>query len=431
MKAFVTDGNERSALAITRSLGRRGVSVLVGEQHEVSLASSSRYCARGVRYPPPHRQPEAFQRFLADFVEREAIDVIVPVTDVTTWTVCRHQEGLRRHAAMAVPSFAAFDLVSDKSAALRAAAGCGIPIPRTHFVRDLAGLRQVAQEVEYPAVIKPARSRVLTEHGWVGDGVYYASSDDELWRLYEETGHLASHPSLIQQRIVGPGLGLFALFDRGEPVAFFAHRRLREQPPSGGVSVLCESVAVDPRLREQAVRLLGPLRWHGVAMLEYKQDHRTGECFLIEVNGRFWGSLQLAVAAGVDFPYLAYQLALGQMHDVPRDYHVGLKNRWLLGDLDHLLARLAKTRETLCLSVEAPSRLRVLIDFLKCMRPGVGDQVVSGSDPRPFRYELRRYARASWASVVRRGRARMDGLRRLVRSLWPGRQDGLARTDAR
>ena len=102
---------------------------------------------------------------------------------------------------------------------------------------------------------------------------------------------------------------MFALFDRGRLVAEFSHRRLREKPPAGGASVLSESLPVDPRLREFALRMLGPIGWHGVAMMEYKQDRRTGDFVLMEVNGRFWGSLELAVAAGVDFPFLACQLA--------------------------------------------------------------------------------------------------------------------------
>src|SRR5436309_4533036 len=133
MKAFVTDGDQRSALAVTRSLGRRGVSVLVGEQQPVCLASSSRYCADHVTYPSPYRDPEAFQRFLLDFVQRERVDVVVPISDVTTSAVCLNQDALRRNAAIAAPPFAAFDLVTDKSAVLRSAARCGIRIPRTHF----------------------------------------------------------------------------------------------------------------------------------------------------------------------------------------------------------------------------------------------------------------------------------------------------------
>lgn len=407
MKALVTDGDERSALAITRSLGRRGIRVFVGEERPVSLASSSRYCAGHVTYPSPYREPEAFRRFLVDLVRAEAMDVVVPVTDVTTSSVCLVQGELQRHSAAAVPPFHAFDLVTDKSALLRYAEVRGIPIPRTHFVDDMAMLRDLGDRVEYPAVVKPSRSRILTSRGWVAAGVHYANSRGDLRRLYEQTYELAHHPSLIQQRVVGPGVGLFALFDRGELLTAFAHQRLREKPPSGGVSVMCRSVPVDPQLRDDAVRLLGPLGWHGVAMLEYKRESATGNRFLIEVNGRFWGSLQLAVDAGVDFPWLSQQLARGRRPHVPETYRIGVTNRWLLGDLDHLVLRLFHRDRDLCLPENAPSRLGALVEFVKCTRPGVGDQVLRADDPRPFLYELRRYAKSLSTSVSHRARRRM------------------------
>ena len=415
MRALVTDGDQRSALAVTRSLGRHGVSVTVGEQQPVSLSSSSKYCARRVAYPSPYTDPESFGRFLIDFVQRERIDVLVPVTDVTTWAVCANQDALRRHVAIAVPSATAFEAMTDKASALQLAARCGIPIPRTQFVQGLAGLRQIVERVEYPAVVKSARSRIRTADGWVTTAVHHARSEADLRRLYERTDYLASHPSLIQERVTGPGFGLFVLFDHGELLTVFAHKRLRERPPSGGVSVLCESMAADPRLREDAVRLLGPLGWHGVAMLEYKQDAATGNRFLIEVNGRFWGSLQLAVSSGVDFPYLSYRLALGRRPEVPPAYRVGVKNRWLLGDVDHLLLRLFKTDRDLCLPPGAPSRLRTLMDWTASTRPDVHDQVARWDDPRPFLYELRRYVSGLAASVAdrarqRTARARLSGL---------------------
>jgi len=423
MKALVTDGDERPALAITRSLGRRGISVLVAEERPASLASSSRYCAGHVTYPSPYRRPEAFQRFMEDFVRRERVDVVVPVTDVTTALTCRNRAAIERYSAIAAPPFDAFDLASDKSSLLRSAVRCGIPIPRTHFVDGIASLRPIAGCVEYPAVVKPARSRIFTDRGWVGTRVHYASSEADLWRLYEQTDYLASFPSLIQQRLVGAGTGLFVLFDHGRLIAAFAHRRLREKPPSGGVSVLCESIQVAPRLRDDAVRLLGPLGWHGVAMLEYKEDASTGNRFLLEVNGRFWGSLQLAVDAGVDFPYLCCQLALGRPPDAPPAYRVGVRNRWFIGDLDHLLSRLCHADRDLCLPDGAPSRWRTLLDFLKCTRPGVHDQVARHEDPGPFLYELRRYARNASASVAQGARRRVAraGLRglRLARPSIP------------
>jgi predicted ATP-grasp superfamily ATP-dependent carboligase len=414
MKAFVTDGDQRPALAIARSLGRRGVSVLVGEERPVSLASSSRYCREHVTYPSPYTEPDAFERFLLEFVERERIDVVIPVTDVTTDATARNQHALERHTSAAVPPFEAFDLVTNKWTLIQRAARCAIPTPATHLAEGMAGLPAFIDRIEFPVVVKPVRSRLRTEAGWLAAPVHYAHSKSDLRRLYEQTESLGSYPSLIQQRIDGPGLGVFVLCEHGRLLAAFAHRRLREKPPSGGVSVLCESAAVDPELREQAMRLLAPLGWHGVAMLEYKQDRRTGRPFLIEVNGRFWGSLQLAIDAGVDFPYLSYQLALGQSVRGRHPYKAGVRSRWLLGDLDHLWLRLFHAGHDLPEST--PSRLHTLIEFLKLAAPDLHYDVISRDDPHPMVYELQGYARSAVESAtdrVRRPMARLRGSPRL------------------
>jgi len=401
MKVFVTDGNQRPSLAVVRSLGRRGASVLVGEEQPESLAASSKYCAGRVTYPSPYRDPDAFGRFLLDFLAREQVDVVMPVTDVTTHAMCANQEAVRQHTALAIPSLEAFDFVSNKAALLEAAARCGVPVPRTHAVDGQGGVRSVIDRVRYPVVVKPTRSKILTGNGWLSATVHYADSENELRQLYRDTPYLALYPSLIQERIVGPGIGVFVLFDRGQLLTDFGHRRLREKPPAGGVSVLRESAPVDARLRDYAIRLLGSIGWHGVAMMEYKQDDRTGDFFLMEVNGRFWGSLQLAVDAGLDFPHLLCELALGRPVAAPA-YRLGVKSRWLLGDVDHLFLRLFRSSRALSLPPSAPSRSRTLAEFLKFSGPDLHYEIVSRDDPRPFVFELCQTVRSLPASVARR-----------------------------
>src|SRR2546430_8599658 len=81
--------------------------------------------------------------------------------------------------------------------------------------------------------------------------------------------------------------------------------------------------------------ILDHVGWHGAAMVEFKV-RADGRPYLMEINPRFWGSLQLAIDAGVDFPWLAYQLAAGLTPDSVEGYRIGVRNRWLLGDLDHV-----------------------------------------------------------------------------------------------
>jgi len=410
---FVTDGAERPALAIVRALGSRGATVIVGAEERVSLAATSRYCSRRVTYPSPDRDRAGFEHFLLDFVARERVDVVLPVTDVTTHAVCAHQDWIGRYTAVAVPPLDVFESISDKGALLERAARVGVPTPRTVFIDRPSRLGDVINDVDYPAVVKPTRSRIPVDGGWVRASVHYAYSAAELLHLYQTVPYLSSSPSLIQQRIVGPGIGIFLLFDRGRLVCEFGHRRLREKPPAGGVSVLRESTPVEAEIREYATRLLGNQGWNGVAMMEFKQDSRTQRPYLMEVNGRFWGSLQLAIDAGVDFPFLVTQLALGRCpQEVPR-YRLGTKSRWLLGDVDHLCLRLFKGDRELRLPPSAPSRLRTLTEFLKIRQPNMRYEIERFDDPRPFLHELGEATRSLSASA---GRTFLRSLGRRPRS---------------
>jgi predicted ATP-grasp superfamily ATP-dependent carboligase len=395
---FVTDGEQRPALAITRSLGKRGISVVVGEEQKRPLAASSRYCARSIIYPSPYREPEAFERFITGVVTQEQFDVVMPVTDVTTYAVARNQDAIRPYAALAVPPFDAFERLTDKASLLQRARKCGIPTPRTHVVEGLSGLNAIQDSVTFPAVVKPTRSRIPTPNGWLGTQVHYVSSLAELRRLYRDATYLASYPSLIQERIVGDGVGVFVLCDRGRTLTAFQHTRLRERPPSGGVSVLSRSEAVDPVLRSQACRLLEPLGWHGVAMLEYKRDATTGTPVLMEVNGRFWGSLQLSIDAGVDFPYLNFQLALGRLLDLPASYRVGQRTRWWVGDLDHMLSRVFGFDPGS--GAQPPTKFQAAKNFLRSTAPGVRNEITRIDDLAPACREFLQYARDLTGAAV-------------------------------
>ena len=141
----------------------------------------------------------------------------------------------------------------------------------------------------------------------------------------------AAFPLLVQQRIVGPGVGIFLLLWDGAVRATFAHRRLREKPVSGGVSVYSESVSADPALVERSRQLLEQMQWSGVAMVEYKLETKTGTPYLMEVNGRFWGSLQLAIDAGVDFPALLVAAATGAPLADYRDVSHGRSQPMVVG----------------------------------------------------------------------------------------------------
>src|SRR5437764_61831 len=173
---------------------------------------------------------------------------------------------------------------------------------------------------------------ISSNGSWIATSVRYARSVEELKAIAARYEYFSRHPFMIQEYISGQAEGVFVLCDHGKPIVFFAHRRLRERPPTGGVSVLSESIEPNPEAQRIARTILEHVGWHGVAMVEFKVS-AEGTPYLMEVNGRFWGSLQLAIDAGADFPWLLYQSAIGTDLDKVKPYSTGVKCRWLLGDL--------------------------------------------------------------------------------------------------
>ena len=189
---------------------------------------------------------------------------------------------------------------------------------------------------------------------------------------------------MVQRIIKGQGIGFFSLYQNGERKRTFYHKRILEKPPSGGVSVLCESTAEDLEIKEHASKILNVLQWHGVAMVEFKKDYKTGIPYLMEINARFWGSLQLAISSGVDFPFETFNMICGKnLSPLINNYKIGIRCSWITGVLDHfyLLLKDKKSKEIL-------KSFQKVID---CNRLRIYDFVLQKNDPKPFLYEMYKY----------------------------------------
>ena len=390
MNVLVTDGDNRAALAITRSLGRKGHRVIVGEKSRPSLASVSRYSSGGWVYPDPLKCPDDFLDDLVRAVKEKKIEVLLPVTEITTGLVTENARSFEGLCRLPFPDGNAFRTASNKLEIVRLAESIGVPVPETRILMEKSADAGTVAGLSYPVVVKPHRSRVLTKNGWQGTGVSYACDPEELADLLGKKDAW-EFPVLLQERITGPGIGVFACYQNGRMVSLFGHRRIREKPPSGGVSVLRESVPVSPQARIFTGKLLDHLKWHGVAMVEFKIDERDGVPKLMEINGRFWGSLQLAIDAGVDFPDILMGIAEGKAVEPIFVYKEGVKTRWFWGDVDSLLMLLFNKRTSLHLPEGHPGRIRAVLEFLRFFGKDLRYEVESLSDIRPALLESSRW----------------------------------------
>ena len=420
---IVTDGNERSTLAVTRSLGRQGIPVYVGAETTSSLAGVSRFSANSFTYPSPWTDPVGYLASVLAAASRWNVAAVFPITDIAVEVIGEQQSNPEHSFVLPMPTLDQYHQISDKYRLTAWAQEQGIPTPRTLFVPDgrLEGL--IEQINEWPVVVKPGASLLKMDGLWRKSAVQFARDADDLRRMYHEAWFL-QHPSMIQEVVAGNGEGVFGIFEEGHPKSLFAHRRLRERPPSGGVSVLREAISLPEPMTQYAMRILRHASWNGAAMVEFKVDSRSGVPYLMEVNGRFWGSLQLAIDAGVDFPFQLYCKATGEIAPSVEGYQVGTRSQWWLGEVDHLLARLREPRK-LRLQSNSSSTWKVVLDLVNILDSQVKNEVFRSSDLAPGFLELQRYL----LGTVRAVRRKLGGLlQRWIKKGWIAGADLRLRT---
>lgn len=385
-RILVLDGNQRAALAAVRSLGSKGLWVAVGESSKPSMAGQSRHCCQSVTYSNPFTSPrQFFEDLLAKIVELD-ISFLLPITEATTYVILEYRDELPDHVIFPFPHNESVEQLANKNDLFKLALQHDVPLPETVFCSGAEeGLKALEAIEQFPIVLKPFKSKILQADAIISTQVIIVHSAQEARDALRDH-FFFQFPFTIQSFIEGSGQGIFALFDRGEPVCFFAHRRLREKPPAGGVSVLSESAPVDEQLRSVAEKLLTAAQWHGVAMIEFRVAP-DGTGYLMEVNPRFWGSLQLAIDSRIDFPWWLYLASIGET--VPQARWEYRRVRWLLGDLDRLY-----------LVFKAPTHKYSLknkfIELLCFFKPSLRSrhEVNRWNDLGPFWFELKQYLRA-------------------------------------
>ncbi len=380
MIILVLDGNENQAVAATRSLADAGHRVLVGAETAWSKAGWSRHAARTFVYPSPERDVEAFITRVVRVTRDCRGAFVMPMTERTLLPISRARSRLTEAGGLFVlPDHARVLEACSKTHTTRLAQSLGIAVPRTWMLEDAGEAVRIARELPYPVVLKPAMSHEPIRGALRSTGApAYARNATEFIESWHELA-ARTRSIVVQEFVTGRGAGYFALVDRGEPLVEFAHRRIRDVRPTGSGSAVRESVPLDPQVRGASRQLLAALGWRGVAMVEFRVRPDGSPVFL-EINGRFWNSLPLAVAAGVDFPRLLVELGTtGRVAEQP-SYRTGVRCRWWLGDVRHLLHVWRGAPRGW--PGNFPGRLSTLAAFLM-PRPGTVHDNFRWSDPLP------------------------------------------------
>lgn len=377
-------------LSVIRELGEHDVPVYAISKSADGVGLYSRYLRMGFIH---RERDEHLLALLREIAVEHRAPYVMTVSERDIAFLNDHRDSLAG-LRLLIPDASAMAAVVDKQHIYDIAQSLGLQVPKAIAVNP-DGTVSGVEELRYPVILKWSNPATimpdLRAHGLPFHKAEYCHSADELREALERYDVVGRYP-LIQGYCPGHGLGHMIFMHNGRALLRFQHRRVHEWPPEGGYSTLCESLPTDANapLMAQSVELLRAIGWEGPAMVEYRYEPEADSAVLMEINGRFWGSLPLAYHAGARFAWLLYQ-QIGRGQEVPdaASYQPGLRCKFVLPDLKRLL-RLLFARQRIQDRTLVIRPLRELWLFL-CYPFGAGNRyyILSVSDPRPAIHECR------------------------------------------
>ncbi|MDP4162809.1 MAG: ATP-grasp domain-containing protein [Bacillota bacterium] len=332
MAVFVTDGLLRKSLAAVRSLGKKGVSVHVGEKTIFNPAAFSKYSEHTETYPCPETKRDEFVKWVETRLDSKAWDVMFPMDDATMELAIENREKWESRCKLVLPPTESYHRAQDKFSAIQIAKKVGMSCPKTHLPTSMEEVKLIDSSEQRPILIKPSKSSGSR-------GVKVIGSGESLVEGYGNL--LASYDNLMIQEYIPQGMRIDVcmLVDKQREIrSVFVQNEVRHFPIPMGPSTVQVSAERDD-LVQLCKAFLDVLPWYGIIEFEFMVDPRDGIPKFMEVNTRFWNSLECAIHAGVDFPFMLYELAVNGLLEGNSTYETGKYCRNLLpGDLLHFIS---------------------------------------------------------------------------------------------
>lgn len=324
---LLTNGWDRVSYNVLRRLAKSGLRVAFGVDKYSGMGVYSNLIQHNFTYTAYNDSEDKFIIDVVNFIKKNNVNVYIP-TGEEIIIVAKHIDKFKDlNTRIPISHYTTLSKLHYKSESYHLAKSLNIPIPATIIPNSFKDIKNFGDTVGYPLVFKNFFSTSAK-------GVFYLVEErlhetiDEL--LYKQNLNFGKF--LIQQFVHGEGYGVSMLLNKGKVIASFTHKRLREKKNTGGPSTLRVSTKNDV-LEKYANILLTSQNFTGIAMVEFRFNEEKQQSWFIEVNPRFWGSVGLAINSGVDFPNMLYDLAIGKEIKFNGNYSLGIKYKWLLGDI--------------------------------------------------------------------------------------------------
>jgi len=362
---LLTYGWVRSTYAALKNLAFHNLKVVVSDTNNIGMCQWSKYAYSFFKYESPFRDERKFIDSLKLIIEKCSPRLLLPSHEEIL-IIAKYIKEFPENVIIPISSYEKLELANDKYKSQKFAENIGINVPKQIEYQDLKHLKQLLIENKNICrwVVKLRRSNSAK-------GVFYPKNNNEVIELVKwvisKYNLSDNRKPLVQEFVDGNGWGVSCLYYHGELIASFTHKRLREKIQTGGTSTFREHKP-NAVIEEMAYKLLASLKWHGLAMVEFKFNQKDNKAWFIEINPRLWGSIHLAIEAGVEFPYLLYLAEVNSIESAKK--YISQKKvkypftaRWYLGDCILAISNLLKGKIFNALKLILPGKADTYDDF--------------------------------------------------------------------
>ena len=320
-RVIVTYGRSLIALMIARSLAPRGVEVIGCDDVDMTALSFSKYVKENVRYKNPEEDEKAFIDSLEEIIKKFKPEGDMPYVLMPSFReakiIARYKERLGKHITVATPDASCIDAVMPKNHFAKTVKKHDIEAPQTWVVSDVDDLDTIIKEAKFPVFVKPS-----DDVG--GRGVEQIKNKEDLQpALKALRKDYPNQEILVQEAAKGVDYCFCGLYKDGKRLASMVYHNIRKFPRKSGPGVVRK--AVDPqKFNPLADKLMEALKWDGVVEVDFMWDEKEENTpQIIEVNPRFWSSLDHSIRSGIDFPWLLWQMLAEGKTDFDDEAKVG------------------------------------------------------------------------------------------------------------
>lgn len=328
---LISNGQLRKSLSAARSLGKKGLEITITEETTLNVSGYSKYVRRNLKSPSVSKEPNAYLEWMLETADKYNLSVYMPMDDDTVSHAIENKEILSRRFSMLLPDRDLYKALTNKFMATQIAKEHNLDCPITHLPSTYEEALACAKMVGFPLILKQPL-------GSGSRGVRKVESLDTFKTAYDEVSMLYGRPMVQQFINLGPRVDVCLILDaNSKNRAVFTQEEVRHFPIEMGPSTVQKSVKL-PVLEMLCINMMEAIGWTGIAEFEFMLDKNTGKYMFMEVNTRFWNSLELAVHCGVDFPMYYYLLTqnrpLPQLLEYPLQVYC---SNLLPGDILHYL----------------------------------------------------------------------------------------------